>query len=139
MPPYGSPSSNTSSRSIQSARHVYGPSLASVSDKVILLLNEVKTLRNEVRYVSQSISRIENRVTYLETMQGRFNNLDDYLRRQVSSTNTNTRIATNNVTRICESTQNIVQENQHNINHMKQLVFAVKNSTDEINFFSSKR
>ena len=103
------------------------------------MLNEVKTLRNEVRYVSDTISRIENRVTYLETMQGRFSNLDDYLRRQVISRNTNTRIVTKNVTDICESTQNIVQENQHNINHMKQLVFAVKNSTDEIKFNCAKR
>ena len=133
--PYGSPSSNTSSRSNQSAR----PSLASVSDNVLLLLNEVRTLRDEVRAVNDTINRIDSRVAYLETMQGRFNNLDDYLRRQVISRNTNTRIVTKNVTEICESTQNIVQENQHNINHMKQLVFAVKNSTDEIKFNCAKR
>jgi len=134
-PPYGSPSSNTSSRSNQSAR----PSLASVSDNVLLLLNEVRTLRDEVCAVNNTINRIDNRVSYLERMQGRFNNLDEYLRQQVITRNTNTRIVTKNVTEICESTQNIVQENQHNINHMKQLVFAVKNSTDEIKFNCAKR
>ena len=133
--PYGSPSSNTSSRSNQSAR----PSLASVSDNVLLLLNEVRTLRDEVCAVNNTINRIDNRVSYLERMQGRFNNLDEYLRQQVITRNTNTRIVTKNVTEICESTQNIVQENQHNINHMKQLVFAVKNSTDEIKFDCAKR
>ena len=134
-PPYGSPSSNTSSRSNQSAR----PSLASVSDNVLLLLNEVRTLRDEVCAVNNTINRIDKRVSYLERMQGRFNNLDEYLRQQVITRNTNTRIVTKNVTDICESTQNIVQENQHNINHMKQLVFAVKNSTDEIKFNCAKR
>ena len=134
-PPYGSPFSNTSSRSNQSAR----PSLASVSDNVLLLLNEVRTLRDEVCAVNNTINRIDKRVSYLERMQGRFNNLDEYLRQQVITRNTNTRIVTKNVTEICESTQNIVQENQHNINHMKQLVFAVKNSTDEIKFNCAKR
>ena len=138
-PPYGSPSSNTSSRSNQSARRVSGPSLASVSDNVLLLLNEVRTLRDEVRAVNDTVNRTDSHVAYLERLQGRFNNLDKYLRRQVNSTNTNTRIVTTNVTNICEATQNIVQENQHNINHMKQLVFAVKNSTDEIKFNCAKR
>ena len=89
-PPYGSPSSNTSSRSNQSAR----PSLASVSDNVLLLLNEVRTLRDEVCAVNNTINRIDKRVSYLERMQGRFNNLDEYLRQQVITRNTNTRIVT---------------------------------------------
>ena len=78
------------------------------------MLNEVRTLRDEVHIVNETVNRTDIRVAFLENLQCKFTNLDSYLRWQVSSTNTNTRIATNNVTSICESTHNIVQD------HMKE-------------------
>ena len=134
-PPYGGPPANNQQPRVPTP----GTRLRDVYDIAQQLLTQLQTMGEDIRSMNENARRTDNRLDNLERMQLRFNNMDNYLRGQVSSINTNARLATNNVTRLCETTQNIVQENQHNLAHCKDMLFTVKNVTEELNFVSSKR
>ena len=140
--PYGGPPANNQPQNVNNHQQrvpAPGTRLRDVYDIVQQLLTRLETMNEDIWTINENARRTDNRLDNLERMQQRFNSMDNYLRGQVSSINTNARLATNNVTRLCESTQNIVQENQHNLAHCKDLLFSINNATDEIKFDNAKR
>ena len=132
--PYHSPNGSSRSNRNDSNRS-YIPSTGKISDlqnQVHLLRNDVNSLRRDFDDVIASQNRIYTRLLQTERMVIRFNNLDNFIRTQVSSITAHARISTSSITRLLECTANTVQENKNDMSHIKQLIFSLQNTTDEI-------
>ena len=132
--PYHSPNGSSRSNRNDSNRS-YIPSTGKISDlqnQVHLLRNDVNSLRRDFDDVIASQNRIYTRLLQTERMVTRFNNLDNFIRTQVSSITAHARISTSSITRLLECTANTVQENKNDMSHIKQLIFSLQNTTDEI-------